>query len=302
MKNSQPSRQATAFGAFTLIELLVVIAIIAILAALLLPALATAKAKAWRIQCASQMRQLGFGFNLFASDHEDMYPPAGFGVSDTRQMSWDSWIHRYIGGTAPDSVLVDALTPTDLAPKVLKCPADRIPTLENDPQWGWVDYGLRRTYAMNSVGPNWGADYQVPVVAGAYNLPDLTVAGRHGVGIYWTGGGVGGLPDVDAKGYKTTVVGDPAGTILLVEEPNIQNVAGNIWPCVCLGPQGAGDLYQLDPSPDAKNFGNNQYGLHSRRFNYLFHDNHVQALKIEQTVGTGTLANPKGMWTVRIGD
>ena len=301
MKNCQPPRPATAPRAFTLIELLVVIAIIAILAALLLPALATAKAKAWRIQCTSQMRQLGVGFNLFAGDHDDMYPPAGYGVSDTRQLSWDSWIHRYIGGNAPDSVLVDALVPTEWAPKILKCPGDRIPTLESDPQWGWVDYGLRRTYAMNSVGPNWATDWQVPITAAGYPpLPDLTVAGRHGVGIYWTGSSA--LPDLEAKGYKTTVVGDPAGTILLVEEPNIQNVAGNIWPCICNGPRGAGDLYQLDPSPDAKNFGNNQYGLHSKRFNYLFHDNHVQSLKIEQTVGSGTLDNPQGMWTVRKGD
>ena len=301
MKNCQPPRPVTAPRAFTLIELLVVIAIIAILAALLLPTLATAKAKAWRIQCTSQMRQLGVGFTLFATDHDDMYPPAGYGVSDTRQLSWDSWIHRYIGGNAPDSVLVDALTPTDLAPKILKCPADRIPTLETDPLWGWVDYGMRRTYAMNSVGPNWGTDWQVPITAAGYPpLPDLTVAGRHGVGIYWTGSSA--LPDLEAKGYKTTVVGDPAGTILLVEEPNIQNVAGNIWPCICNGPRGAGDLYQLDPSPDAKNFGNNQYGLHSKRFNYLFHDNHVQSLKIEQTVGSGTLDNPQGMWTVRKGD
>jgi prepilin-type N-terminal cleavage/methylation domain-containing protein/prepilin-type processing-associated H-X9-DG protein len=303
MKHYQPPRPATPSRAFTLIELLVVIAIIAILAALLLPALATAKAKAWRIQCTSQMRQLGVGFNLFAGDHDDMYPPAGYGVSDTRQLSWDSWIHRYIGGNAPDSVLVDALVPTEWAPKILKCPGDRIPTLESDPQWGWVDYGLRRTYAMNSVGPNWGTDYQVAVTAQGYPpLPDLNVAGRHGVGIYWTGGGSAGLPDWDAKGYKTSVVGDPAGTILLVEEPNIQNVAGNIWPCICIGPQGQGDLYQVDPSPDAKNFGNNTYGIHSKRFNYLFHDNHVQALKIEQTVGIGTLANPKGMWTVTKGD
>ncbi len=67
-------------------------------------------------------------------------------------------------------------------------------------------------------------------------------------------------------------------------------------------PMGAATSYQLDPAADAKNFGNNQYGLHGNRFNYLFHDNHVQPLKIEKTVGTGTLNNPKGGWTVAAGD
>jgi prepilin-type N-terminal cleavage/methylation domain-containing protein/prepilin-type processing-associated H-X9-DG protein len=295
-RESERAGAVSAGSAFTLIELLVVIAIIAILAALLLPALATAKAKALRIQCTSQMKQIGVGFNLFVDEHEDRYPPAGYGT-DFGQLSWDSWIHRNIGGVAPDKALITGETRTELCPRILKCPGDRIPTLENDPQWGWVQYGMRRTYAMNSVGPNWGTDYQI---SNAQPLPDLNAPGRHGVGIYWMD--TGKLPSWDAKGYKTTVVEDPAGTILLVEEPNIQNVVGNIWPCICLGPQGGGDLYQMDPAPDAKNFGNDTYGIHSKRFNYLFHDNHVQTLKIEQTVGTGTLAAPRGMWTVKKGD
>jgi hypothetical protein len=161
---------------------------------------------------------------------------------------------------------------------------------------------------MVGCGPNQGAtaDYQRDPRNG---LPNLKQPGKLGVGIYWQAS-TATAANFDAQGYPSTVVRDPAGTIMLCENTHGQQIAGNIWTCICIGPQGSGALYQIDPSAkaqdpqttDNQNEGGFLYKAQRNNFDYAFHDGHVESLKIEQTIGGGTLTAPKGMWTVAVGD
>jgi prepilin-type N-terminal cleavage/methylation domain-containing protein/prepilin-type processing-associated H-X9-DG protein len=120
--------------AFTLLELLVVIAVVAILASLLLPTLASAKAKGHAIVCLNNHRQLILAWQLYADDHEDVLA-YNLGEEEIRRLAAEkrflNWVSNLMNWeTDPDNTNSALLLEGGLGPylsgagSVHKCPSD----------------------------------------------------------------------------------------------------------------------------------------------------------------------------------
>ncbi|HEX2971094.1 MAG TPA: type II secretion system protein [Tepidisphaeraceae bacterium] len=89
---------------FTLVELLVVIAIIALLIAMLLPALKRAKEAAYRIQCASNIRQIATAAVLYSeSDKSGVYIPRGGPDGDSLFLLYPKYLTKLSTAVCPST-------------------------------------------------------------------------------------------------------------------------------------------------------------------------------------------------------
>lgn len=141
-------------AAFTLVELLVVIAIISVLAALLLPALAKAKARAKSAVCQSNLKQLDLCLHLYVVDNNDFFVPNNSVAiinSPGSNIKGLSWLPDMSAATEidPSNIVSGLLFPYNQSLAIYHCPAD-LSTLQTPdgrrlPQWRWRSYNMSQS-------------------------------------------------------------------------------------------------------------------------------------------------------------
>jgi prepilin-type N-terminal cleavage/methylation domain-containing protein/prepilin-type processing-associated H-X9-DG protein len=312
----KPLKHTAQSRAYTLIELLVTIAIIGILAALILPTLGSAKKKAVKISCLSNLKQLGIAMLSYEHDNGDKLPYAAMRLAmptpmSSYEISWDSLLNGHLGGQQTDDQLWNPVGAWRAGAAkvlhVLKCPSDTSARPKDAPQ----DLELpRRSYSMPQYMDHRG---NFAHHGGPAPWPPSAEA-QAGVGLVFSplsrcwnkadnnclDGSPGKPRPSHQAAVKATMLPEPARTILLTEHFHVMNIQGSLEradvPC-------ADD--QIGKG-EAKNVASPPYfyppldSIHGGRLNYLMNDGHVESLFPKET--TSDIGLQRGMWSIKAGD
>ncbi len=93
---------------FTVIELLVVIVIIGSLVGTLLPVLSSTRESGRRTQCASNLRQIGFGLIMYSNENNETFPPGATAMTALNTLYPDYVSERKAFMCPSDNLVTDA--------------------------------------------------------------------------------------------------------------------------------------------------------------------------------------------------
>lgn len=147
---------ARTIRAFTLVELLVVLSVIAILAALILPVLSRSKSSARRIQCVSNLRQLGVAGQMYWDENGGRAFRWRGGATNGGQVFWFGWLENGGEGKRSFDPTQGALFPYLGGRGVEVCPA--------------LNY-IQLRFKLKATGASYGYGYNLNLSAPAGQPP-----------------------------------------------------------------------------------------------------------------------------------
>ena len=143
---------------FTLVELLVVVGIIAVLVSLLLPALNKARVQAETLKCASNLRQIGIGFQMYRNNWDNYLPPC------------DAY-GSHVGVGKPWRFTKDYMMYSSIGPYLGK-PAVKN-NIDNTFSWGYIQYNAGKSAAVGGPGDDFVFQPQKGAIRGTvWECPD----------------------------------------------------------------------------------------------------------------------------------